>query len=260
MLKNAEDRLVTNEEMFNVGQANAVQVRQARVRLQQAKLDAQMAANDRDQARRELAALAGCDLPPGNPADPFDDSVPPLTWEAALAYTVAESPEVREAGAKLRADQITVGARAPRADPEYLRPGGAGLRPFPAKQTVANAQVTIAVPLLEPQPGNDPTGPGRFAAATGRNPPRRVETRPRLWRSTSSSTSRHYSTSTTTAARSSPRRKRRIKRGSTPTSSGARRGPWFSTRSRELYMRQMEICAKPRDVARDAHAHRRASC
>jgi outer membrane protein TolC len=31
VLKNAEDRLVTNEEMFNVGQANAVDVRQARV-------------------------------------------------------------------------------------------------------------------------------------------------------------------------------------------------------------------------------------
>ena len=42
------------------------------------------------------------DLPPGPLADPFDESVAPLDWETALAYTVAESPEVREAAAKAR--------------------------------------------------------------------------------------------------------------------------------------------------------------
>ncbi len=131
MVKNAEDRLVTTDEMFNVGQATAVQVRQARVELQRAKLDLLAAANDRDRDRRELAALVGADLPAGPLADPFDEPVAPLDWESSLAYTVAESPEVREASAKFQADRITVDRERRAADPQRHRPGRAGVRLHP---------------------------------------------------------------------------------------------------------------------------------
>ena len=43
---------------------------QAWVAVRQAALNLQTAANDLDQHRRELAAVVGADLPPGNPAGP----------------------------------------------------------------------------------------------------------------------------------------------------------------------------------------------
>ena len=146
MIKNAEDRLVTNEEMFNVGQATAVEVRQARIRLQRAKLDLQMAVNERSQADRELAAFVGAALPVGALADELDERLPPLTWEASLAYIVAESPEMREAGAKLQADQITVDRERRQPIPNVFVQAGPGYD-FTEKETVVNAQVWLQVPL-----------------------------------------------------------------------------------------------------------------
>lgn len=152
MAKNAEDRLVTTEELFNVGQATAVEVRQVRVRLQQAKLELLAANNDLARHRRELAALAGTDLPACPLADPFDQPVPPLTWESSLAYTLAESPEVLETGAKLQADRITLDRERRQPIPNVFVQAGPGYN-FPDKQTVANASVTLQVPLWDRNQG-----------------------------------------------------------------------------------------------------------
>ena len=152
MAKNAEDRLVTTEEMFNVGQANAVQVRQIRVGLQRAKLDLQAAINDRDQARRELAALVGADLPPGLLEDPLDGPVLPLTWESSLAYVLAESPELREAMAKLQGDRITVDRERRQPIPNVFVQAGPGYD-FTQNRTVVNAQLSFAVPVWDRNQG-----------------------------------------------------------------------------------------------------------
>jgi len=152
VVKNAEDRLVTTEEMFNVGQANAVQVRQARVGLQRARLDLQSSVNDRDQARRELAALVGADLPPGPLEDPLDGPVPPLTWESSLAYVLAESPELREATAKLQADRITVDRERRQPIPNVVVQAGPGYD-YTEKRTVVNAQASITLPVWDRNQG-----------------------------------------------------------------------------------------------------------
>ncbi len=152
MVKNAEDRLVTTEELFNVGQANAVDVRQARVRLQQARLDVLAAANDVDRHRRELAALVGADLPPGPLADPLDCSLAALTWDASLAYTIGESPEVREATAKLRADQITVDRERREPIPNVTLQAGPGYN-FVEGRTVVNASASVRLPLWDRNQG-----------------------------------------------------------------------------------------------------------
>lgn len=152
MAKNADDRLVTTEEMFNVGQANAVQVRQARVGLQRAKLDLQAAVNDRDQARRELVSLVGADPPPGPLEDPLDGPVPPLTWEASLAYVLAESPELREATAKLQGDRITVDRERRQPIPNVFVQAGPGYD-YTEKRTVVNAQVSVTLPVWDRNQG-----------------------------------------------------------------------------------------------------------
>ncbi len=152
MVKNAEDRLVTTEELFNVGQANVVQVRQARVGLQRVKLDLQVAINDRDQARRELSALIGADLPPGPLDDPLDGPVPPLTWESSLAYVVSESPELREATAKLQGDRITVDRERRQPIPNVFVQAGPGYN-FASKDTVVNASLSLQVPLWDRNQG-----------------------------------------------------------------------------------------------------------
>jgi cobalt-zinc-cadmium efflux system outer membrane protein len=146
MLKNAEDRLVTADELYNVGQATAVEVRQARVQLQQGKLNLQMAENDRDQQRRELAALVGADLPAGPLADALDEPAVPLEWDAAKAYTLAESPEVLETLAKLQADRITVERERREPIPNVFVQAGPGYD-FAEKQTVVNAQAYLSVPV-----------------------------------------------------------------------------------------------------------------
>lgn len=152
LLKNAEDRLATTEELFNVGQATTVEVRQARVALQRAKLDLQAAANDRDRDRRELAALVGADLPPGPLADALDQPASPLTWEASLAYTVAESPEMREAAAKLQGDRITLDRERRQPVPNVFVQAGPGYD-YTEKRTVVNAQVYAQVPLWDRNQG-----------------------------------------------------------------------------------------------------------
>ena len=152
MAKTAEDRLVTVEEMFNVGQANEVDVRQARIGLQRVKLDLLMTTNDRDQHRRQLAALVGTDLPPGPIADPLDAPAEPLSWDASRAYTLAESPEVLEAMAKLQADRITVDRERREPIPNIVAQAGPGYD-IPEQQTVVNAQVSIKLPIWDRNQG-----------------------------------------------------------------------------------------------------------
>ncbi len=153
LLKNAQDRLVTADEMLNVGQATAVEVRQARVNLQRAKLELQMSANDLEQYRRELAAIVGTDIPSGPLADALDQpAVLALAWESALAYTLAESPEMREASAKLRGDHITVDRERRQPIPNIFVQGGPGYD-FTEKQTVVNAQVYVQVPIWDRNQG-----------------------------------------------------------------------------------------------------------
>ncbi len=152
MVKNAEDRLVTTEELFNVGQATAVEVRQARVGLQRAALDLKAAVNDLDRHRRELAAFVGADLPAGPLADLLDQPLAPLAWEASLAYTVAESPEMREAAAKLQSDRITVDRERRQPIPNVFVQAGPGYD-FTQNRTVVNAQVYASVPIWDRNQG-----------------------------------------------------------------------------------------------------------
>jgi outer membrane protein, heavy metal efflux system len=146
LLKNAQDRLVTTEEMFNVGQANEVDVRLARVALQQQRLHLRMTRNDHEQTRRELAALAGISLPSGPLTGSLECVLPPLTWDSSAAYILNESPELREAHAKLRSDQITVERERREPIPNVFVRGGVGYN-FEAGQTVATAGVMVQPPL-----------------------------------------------------------------------------------------------------------------
>ena len=146
LVKTAVDRLATTEEMFNVGQATVVDVRQARINLQRVKLDLLMVTNDRDRHRRELAALAGADLAVVPLADALDAPVRQLTWEAARAYTLAESPEVREAVAKLQADRITVDRERREPIPNVFVRVAPGYD-YNERERVANAEVRVRVPI-----------------------------------------------------------------------------------------------------------------
>lgn len=146
MVKNANDRLVTTDELHNVGQANSVQVRQARVGRQRTQLSLQSAQNESAQARRELEALVGMELPAEPLAEYLDDELPPLEWCSSLAYTLSESPELREAGAKLQGDRITVERELRQPVPNVFVRGGPGYD-FTEDRTVYNAQVYLQVPI-----------------------------------------------------------------------------------------------------------------
>ena len=228
LVKNAQDRLITADELFNGGQATSVEVRQARVALQQAKLNLQMAENDRDQARRELAALVGAELPQGVPAESLDQQLVPLEWESSLAYTVGESPEVRETLAKLQADRITVDRERREPIPNVFVRGGPGYD-LTQNKTVVNASVFLSVPIWNRNQGTIREAQADLTRQQAEV--RRVELR--LQRDLAMHY-QQYRTALQHVETYKPRccrkPKRLTSRGWTPTSSAARRGRTCWTR------------------------------
>jgi cobalt-zinc-cadmium efflux system outer membrane protein len=152
ILRNSEDRLATSEEKFNVGQANAVDVRRARIQVQRAKLELRMVTNDRDQTRRELSAFVGAGSLSEALVDLLDQQLPEIAWESALTYTLSESPELREASATLESDRITIDRERRQPIPNIFVKGGPGYD-YTQGQTVANVQVFFQAPIWDRNQG-----------------------------------------------------------------------------------------------------------
>lgn len=148
LLKNAEDRLVTARERYNVGQATRAEVHEINVHLQQERLNLLMAENDYRQVWEELTTLAGVDLSPTLLVGGLEHRRPFVEWDQALERLLAESPELQAAYAKLRADQITLKREKVEPIPNvFVR--AAGGRNYEAREDVANVEVFLEVPLFD---------------------------------------------------------------------------------------------------------------
>lgn len=148
LLKTSEDALLTVREMYNVGQATRAEVHQANVALQQARLELLMAVNDYRTGWEELTALVGVNMPLSPLADPLEGELAVIDWDQALARLLAQSPQMGEANAKLRGDQVTVKRELVEPVPNVFLRGGAGQN-FEADQTVGVFEAFVEVPLYD---------------------------------------------------------------------------------------------------------------
>jgi outer membrane protein, heavy metal efflux system len=133
LLKNAEDNLVTVQEMYNQGQATRAEIHHANVDLQQHRLEVLMTQNDFLQAALQT---------------PLEADMTPFSWEQALTRILEESPQMQAARSKLEADRITVKREIVEPIPNLLVEAGAGQN-FEAGQTTAMASLAIEVPIFD---------------------------------------------------------------------------------------------------------------
>jgi outer membrane protein TolC len=152
LLKTAEDAAVTTQESYNVGQANRPEVRRANVALERARLDVMTAENDYFDEFRQLTAVIGLPLAEGGLQGELPPSSEPVTFDAALATILAESPELAAARAKLAVDQAAVRRESVEWVPDVVLRGGTGYN-FETEQQTAVAGVSIEVPLFDRNQG-----------------------------------------------------------------------------------------------------------
>lgn len=148
LLKTAEDQLLTVNEMRNVGQANEADLHQARVRLQEQRLNVEMAQNELAMARETLLTIVGVERSAEPLAGALEGEARPLQWDGLLTRLLDKSPELAATRAKLEADRITLRREQVEPIPNIFVEGATGYN-FEARETVYGAGVTVEVPLFD---------------------------------------------------------------------------------------------------------------
>lgn len=152
LLKTSEDRLKTSKELYNLGQANKVDIHRATADLRRHQLELLTAENRVRQQFFRLSSLVGVELP----ARPLEGTLASdrqlIDFETAYGYVLSGSPELLAAQAKLREDSITVRRESVQWVPDIVVSGGTG-RNFTNNDAVANVQVSIDVPLFDRNQG-----------------------------------------------------------------------------------------------------------
>jgi outer membrane protein, heavy metal efflux system len=151
----AKDRYKTVFELTNIGKKNHAELKLAGADLQKVRLDLFMTQNERKKAKVELESVIGTPL-----GETFvllgelDDDIPEVLpeWEAMLASTLENSPQVLAALHKLRADEITVEREKREPIPDLVLEAGVG-RNIVDDQTVYMAGVSLEIPLFDRNQG-----------------------------------------------------------------------------------------------------------
>lgn len=152
LLKTAEDRLVTTKELFNLGQANQVDLHRATAELRRQQLEVLSAENRVRQQFLQLATRVGVELPVRPVHGALASQREIIAFETAQEYVLGGSPEVLAAYAKLRGDSITVQRESVQWVPDIVVSGGSGYN-FDSRDPVANARVMFDVPLFDRNQG-----------------------------------------------------------------------------------------------------------
>lgn len=148
LLKTAEDNLVTAQEMFNIGQANRADLHHARVVLEDQELSTQMADNELRMQWEQLATVVGLSLPSGRLTGELEGDLQRLTFEEALQHILAHSPQLAEAKALLKSDQIKVQRELVEPIPNLFVRADVG-RNYTESQTVGGIRAWIEVPIFD---------------------------------------------------------------------------------------------------------------
>lgn len=152
LLKTAEDRLVTTKELYNLGQANKVDIHRMTADLRRQQLEVLSAENRVRQQFLKLTARVGVELSPR----PLDGTLVSdrelIDFDTAYGYVLSGSPELLAAHAKLREDGITLQRENIQWVPDIVVSGGPGYN-FDARDPVASVRVSVDVPLFDRNKG-----------------------------------------------------------------------------------------------------------
>lgn len=152
LLKTAEDRLETTREMFNEGQANQVDLRQANAELRRQQLSVLQAEN---RVRREflrLGSLVGVELAELPLAGELESTAELVDFDVVQQRILSQSPEILAAHSKLREDQITLNRESVEWVPDVVVQGGVG-RNFETSETTGAFGVRMELPIYDRNQG-----------------------------------------------------------------------------------------------------------
>ena len=152
MLKTSEDHWLTTKEMFNEGQANEVEYRQAKIDLDRERLNTRMAENAYRASVERLGSVVGVDLSHSMISGGLEGEANLIDFDPALARVLAQSPEIAVAKTMLKSHEITVQREKRQPIPDLYFSGGYGYT-FQYRQPIYNAGLRISVPIFDRNQG-----------------------------------------------------------------------------------------------------------
>ena len=128
LLKSNQDRFLTVNEMFNLGEANEADKHLAGANLAEQKLKVLEAQNDLQFAWENLTTAVGMDMPYRKLTGTLESKVETtqLDWQPLLDKLLEKSPQLGEARAKLKSDEITLHREKVQKVPNVEFGGGYG--------------------------------------------------------------------------------------------------------------------------------------
>ncbi len=148
LLKNAEDQLVTIREGYNLGYHPRSEVHRVNALLQEERLAFLMAENDYRESFGRLMTLAGSDQEPAPLEGNLAGDLMPIEFDIAMDRLLSESPEIKAAQSKLKADIITLRREEVEPIPDIVAIAGGGYN-FEAVETTANVGINMEIPLWD---------------------------------------------------------------------------------------------------------------
>lgn len=154
-LEQVSDRGVrTTEARLEAREGTRLDVLQARIEADRARLVARTAENDHRAAWQRLAAILGLpDFQPAELAGDLERRLAPVTWDDAWARLSGTSPQLAEARAGV--DRAAVALKRAEAQPVpniFLQAGV--LHDFSSDDQIANVQLGVPLPIFDRNQGN----------------------------------------------------------------------------------------------------------
>ena len=157
----------TAEALFRAQEVSRVDVLQARIEADSAQILAEKARNRHRAAWRNLAVVSGApDMPPAPLAGNIQDGLAGLTWEESINRVLGNSPVLSEARAGVARAQARVAREMAERIPNLDLQAGVGYDNA-TRDTIAEAQVGVALPLFNRNQGNIRQAEMELAAARG---------------------------------------------------------------------------------------------
>lgn len=125
-VNSARDSWLTRREMLNTGEANQADIHQVNAAFEKAKLDLLAAKNDLRCEWQQLACVVGINADSATVSGNIESDEQVAEWPALLQNLLSQSPELLEAKAKLRSDEITLIREHRQAIPNLLLCAGPG--------------------------------------------------------------------------------------------------------------------------------------
>lgn len=126
LLKSSRDRWLTVNEMLNLGEASQADKHLANANLAEQRLKLQEAENELQFAWENLTTAMGVQMPYRRLSGSLEGDTQILDWQSLLNHLLTQSPQLGEARAKLKSDEITLRREKVQKIPNLNLGGGYG--------------------------------------------------------------------------------------------------------------------------------------